>query len=378
MNPLAKIALAARPGPGIRLRKRAYGRTRIAAFLRDVIGLANAPVDGPRYIVVGTGEAVPEADFSGTPPYAALIREFVEPILKIRYEAVPADTQRLGVFEIGACHDQPYMMRIDHSDLLRRGDAFVNVNGTPVRMGRNQLQGMFASRFSGALPETSIEVGFPDEIVRKQLNVSTIDLDSLPSAVHMHKTRQVIDAIARARGTGSTSMMARLTHARLFGSDSPYRNQSTEELMQLAERAQEIHGDADAHYLFETSACKLQLVVLNHGNDLLRGATLSLSLPHHAALFVATALPRAPRGSAFEDRSPLELEDYPPVAVSKRHVRVAVPLDDVPPGTRVSAFRAPLRINAGSELKGRRIGIHYLLSAGNLRKSVTGRLRLHF
>lgn len=378
MNRYTKIARAARSGPGMRVRRRAYGSARVRQFLRDVIGLANAPVDGPRHIVVGTDADVPESDFSGNPPYAALIGEFIEPALKIRYEAVMIDDRRLGVFEIGTCHDRPYMMRIDHSDQLRRGDAFIFVNGSTVKIGRNQLQSMFESRFRDAVSAQTVEVGFPAEIIRKELNVETVDLATLPSTVARRKLQELIDAVARSKGTGATSRMVRLTHARLFGSDSPYRNKTTGELIEQMQRTAETHRDADAYYLFEERACKVQLVVSNQSSDPLKGASLTLVMPLHRSFYVADRLPRVPHDGEYSDRSPLEVESYPPVTVRENKVRVSIALGDIPGGTPVTAFQSPLRVSAASDLKGRRIGIHYELSAGNLREPATGKLRLLF
>ena len=53
MNRLAKVAQSATPSTTVQFRKNAYGRAGVEAFLRDVIAMANASVDGPRYIITG-------------------------------------------------------------------------------------------------------------------------------------------------------------------------------------------------------------------------------------------------------------------------------------------------------------------------------------
>ena len=132
MNRLLKIARSATPGRGIQFRRRKYGSSDIRSFLRDVLAMANAPVEGPRYIVVGTDidsrgrkhvHPIDADDFSGKPSYQSLANEYIEPPLRLRYKPVTMDGQRIGVFEIGDCQDRPYMMRIDYSETLRRGDV---------------------------------------------------------------------------------------------------------------------------------------------------------------------------------------------------------------------------------------------------------------
>jgi len=59
------------------------------------------------------------------------------------------------------------MMRIDHSETLRRGDAFVRVKDTAIKLGRTQLQRLFEKKFHDAAAEKRIEIGFAGEIIHK-------------------------------------------------------------------------------------------------------------------------------------------------------------------------------------------------------------------
>ena len=156
MDRLLKIARSATPESGVQFRKDAYGNEGIRSFLRDVLALANASVEGNRYIVVGVDfddkgrkrtHSVQNEDFSGKPSYQSLANEFIEPPVRIRYKPVSFDGARVGVFEIGDCQDRPYMMRVDYSESLRRGDAYKRVNNAPIKMGRRQLMELFEHKF---------------------------------------------------------------------------------------------------------------------------------------------------------------------------------------------------------------------------------------
>ena len=52
MKRLQDLVLRAQPGTGLQFRPRAY-RPNTRQFLMDLIAMANASTDGPRYIVVG-------------------------------------------------------------------------------------------------------------------------------------------------------------------------------------------------------------------------------------------------------------------------------------------------------------------------------------
>ena len=152
MNQLARIVRSATPSTAVKFRKRSYGKDGVEHFLRDVLAMANASVEGTRYIVTGVEfdakgrkrtYSIDQSDFSGKPAYQALANDHIEPPIRLRYQPVTVEGERVGVFQIGDCQDRPYMMRVDYSETLRRGDAYVRINDSAVKMGRRQLQSLF-------------------------------------------------------------------------------------------------------------------------------------------------------------------------------------------------------------------------------------------
>lgn len=387
MNPLARIARTATPSTAIQFRKQAYGKRGVHDFLRDVLAIANASVDGPRYIVTGVSfdqkgrkrlSAVDREDFSGKPAYEALANEHIEPPIRIRYEPVTVDGESIGVFEIGDCQDRPYMMRVDHSEKLRRGDGYVRVNDSAVKMGRRQLQALFEMKFRDSVSTSNIEIGFAGDIIYKDQRVATRNLGKLPSAVASAKLTQLIEAKSRANGSATNSMLARLTHARLFGSDQPYENRSVEDIVNEMQQVRQKYYDHDEHFLFEKNRSDIQLVIFNQSDEPIRGASLSLLMPAHDAFYVATQLPLQPLEGGFVERTSLEQSAYPTVNQRDDALQVNVKIDDIQPGAPVEVFDTPLRICVGNDLKGRKIGLQYKLIAQNLRAPAMGTLRLLF
>ena len=387
MNTLARIAGSATPSTAVQFRKKAYGKKGVHEFLRDVLAIANASIEGNRYIITGIEfdqkgrklvAAVDESDFSGKPAYESLANEHIEPPIRIRYQPVTVDGARVGVFEIGNCQDRPYMMRVDHSELLRRGDAYMRVNDSAVKMGRRQLQTLFEKQFRDSIAATSVEIGFPGEIIHKELRVKTRNLAKLPSAVASARLSQLLEARSPERGATTNSMLARLTHARLFGSDEPYENRSTDEIVAEMRQIKDQYFDRDNHYLFETHRDDVQLVILNHSDEALRGAALTLTMPNHEAFNIATDLPPQPKNGGFAERNPAEQSAYPQVSLRDQAIQVTVDLGDVEPEQPVDIFATPLRICVDDDLQGRRVGIQYTLTARNLRAPAKGKLRLLF
>lgn len=387
MNTLIKVAKSASPDTAVQFRREAYGKSGIREFLRDVIAMANAAVDGARYIVTGIGfddrkrkhvHGVSRQDFLGKPSYQSLVADFIEPPIRIRYQPVTLGGKAVGVFEIGDCQDKPYMMRVDQSETLRRGDAYVRVNDATIKMGRRQLQQHFERKFQDSVSADRIEIGFPGEIIHKDFRIPTTDLSQLPSAIAGAKLRQLADIRQMSSNSGSTTMVARLTHARLFGSDNPYEHRSAEELENEMTELERKHRVSDEHYLFEENAKRIQLVVYNQGDEPIEDASLSLLMPNHNALYVASHLPKVLRNGKFADRGPAEQADYPVVNLKDDTIQVSSNLGEIPTSATVQVFTVPLRVCVGSALKGRRLGIRYSLFGRNLRSPAKGHLRLIF
>jgi len=385
MNRLARIARSATPSTAVQFRKRAYGKNGVERFLRDVLAMANASTEGSRYIITGVEfdakgrkrmYSVDNSDFSGKPAYQSLANDHIEPPIRIRYAPATVEGERVGIFEIGDCQDRPYMMRVDYSETLRRGDAYMRVNDSAVKMGRRQLQSLFEKKFQDSVSAVNIEIGFPGDIIHKDLKIATCNLDKLPSLIASSKLHELIEAKTQVHASASNTIVARLTHARLFGSDSPYEERSTDEIMAEMRQLERRYRDHDDHYLFEENATPLQLVVFNQGSEEIHDASLSLVMPNHTAFHIGTRLPKVPRDGKFIDRSPGEQAGYPAVSLRDDSIHVSVKLGDIEPGEPTEVFELPLRMCVGDDLKGRRIGVQYSLFAQNLRMAAKGKLRL--
>ncbi len=270
------------------------------------------------------------------------------------------------------------MMRIDHSESLRRGDAYQRVNNAAIKLGRHQLQTMFEAKFRESVSATSIEIGFPGEIIHKDHQIEVCDLSDLPSAIAGSKLKQLLEIKSDTRRSGSTTMVARLTHARLFGTDNPYEDRSKEELVKEMQQIERRYQNQDEYFLFEERAREIQLVVYNQGDETIRDASLSIVMPNHAEFHVARNLPKIPRDNEFVDRSADEQAEYPSVSLGDDAVQVSGKLGDIPPGEFIDVFDVPLRLCVGAGLRGKRFGMQYSLFAQNLRAPAKGKLRLLF
>jgi hypothetical protein len=203
------------------------------------------------------------------------------------------------------------MMRVDYAETLRRGDAYKRVNNAPIKMGRRQLMELFECKFRDSVSAGDIEVGFPGDIIHKDLAIPTCDLSKMPSALASNKLEELLNIRSMSGHSGSTTMVARLTHARLYGTEDPYVDRSPEDIMIELNQVRSKYRHQDYHFLFDDHAEKMQLVVYNQGEEPIIDASLSIALPNHNSFYVADELPKRPINGRFVDRTPDEISSYP-------------------------------------------------------------------
>ena len=131
-------------------------------------------------------------------------------------------------------------------------------------------------------------LGFPGSIIHKDQKIATRDLAEIAlSGGERKAARAHCNEGTHANLRRANTAVARLTHARLFGSDSPYEERTTEELVAEMEQITAQHRDQDEQFLFNQRHTELQIVVNNHGSEPLQNVSLKMVMPSHPALFVA-------------------------------------------------------------------------------------------
>ena len=376
---------SAAPSEAVHFRACPYGKRGIREFLIDVLALANVNTEGPRYILIGadvdetgrkTIRAVDDRDFSGDPDYQALVADYIEPCLRLRYHRLTVGETQLGVYEIGDTPERPYMMRMDYCETLRRGDAYMRINLDAVKVGRRLLQAMFEEHFRDSISPAQIEIGFPGDIIFKECRVPTCDFALLPSALAASRLREMMEVKKAGEIAGPNTAVERLSYARLFGPDAPYENHGVDSIRGRIEKVDVDYAREDERFLFEDHSCELQLIAYNQGEATLRNAGFSVALPRHPDIRVAESLNGQPIGDASSKPSPALQSGYPQVRQDDKCIKISARIGDIGPGEVREVFAVPPRLCFGTELSGRKIGINFTLTASNLRQPANGRLNL--
>lgn len=205
----------------------------------------------------------------------------------------------------------------------------------------------------------------------KDLHLKCRDLAGLPSAMAAEKLDELMKVQVESQRSGGESIMARLVHARLYGSDDPYVTRSPDDLLQEMAQIRGQYAVQDQHHLFGSNAQQIQTVVYNQSNEPILNASVVLLLPADDDLHIADRLPGTTDAAGSHAA-------YPVVAVLDNSIRITQKVDEIPAGEPMEIFATPLRVCAGAALRGRKFSVRYAVFGENLRTPAKGRLRLLF
>ncbi len=350
-------------------------------LVRQVMALANADLEGPRWLVFGVehGAAGAMAVIGlSRPDEAWLARqvqvcmEAIEPRLDLEIVTTRIADAPVAALVIKSCGDPPYVAGDAAPAPLRAGECWL-FDAQGMRLAtRSDLDALYATRRQRL--QDTVLVGLGDDPRCDDLEIQLPDAANPPSRIAALQLRSAIAATRAATATigREDTALARLAHARIFGAETPYRRQGMDTLVRSLKAVPEEYRDADLHYRFETRAVRLNLCIMNARSTALTDVLIEVALPAVPGLAVATRTHPAPGAAAVAD------EPYPEVIAGADAVRVRSSLARLAPGARSAAFPSPLRIAVDGSMAGRKIAIRYALTAAELAAPACGRLRARF
>jgi hypothetical protein len=383
MSSLEALIRSASAGPAIEFRERVYAEVERQGFVREILALANALVDGPRYLIMGVrDEGLGERQIVGVTDqelrdarelYPTLVARYIEPSLHLDLRAVELDGSQVLILALSAADDPPYLLKENLSNSMREGNGWIRRSTAAARLKRADLEQLFIKTALSPANHPIIQLGFEGNGFIEEITLTALDLNQLPSRVAGEKFRNLIEARhASQQATGpSVTRIERLVHAREFGGTQPYRPISEDSLIRRATAAPEEYGDADAYYEYELRAHKVNVAISNVGDVAMGRGFLTLDFPRVEGFGISQYL--CPKPGSREERLP----GYPNVDMGPNGTRVQAKIESIPSSTVITAFPQPLRIWVRAEMVGKTVPVSYSLQAANTRQPVVGTLRIN-
>jgi hypothetical protein len=357
-------------------------------LVKEVIGLANARVDGPRHILFGVNPGamegskivgIDEGAVSDLKKAHRYISELIEPAVSLAFIYDRIDGKVVGALEISDCDEGPFVVGQDYSREVSRGKSW-------IREGRELREVEIADLATDNSPEPTevideaelidplaiptIEVGFNDDPDSKVIQLSIPDSSDPPFANQDQEAGDEKDLKQTIRDAVNTVTTRILKLARKGPGDSD-PNSSTD----VVKAAQDLCSDADNHYFYEQKALQLNLVVCNTSAHSVRDVRIELGFPIVEDFDIADRIYANP----FDKRAQAEAKKlgYPKVEHRDKAIFVRDTISVLEPNKPVPALKCALRMAVGAAMQNRKLAILYTLRRQD-QNIGQGRLKIQF
>ena len=353
-------------------------------LVKEVIGLANAEVDGPRYILFGINAGamesggivgIAESAMADLKRAHRLLSTLIEPVLHLAFIYDRINGKLVGALEIDGCDDGPYVVGQDFSEKLSRGQSWIREDRVLRVVDPADLTQINPPK---AAEKPVITVGFNDDLDCKLLEMPVPDTSDPPFAQDKRKVKQPLNLKKAIKDTicTVTTQILRLGRAPKHDPVVESDEYGTDTQTDLFRETGILFDNAENHYYFEEKALKLNLTVCNKGTEGIEGVSIELGFPRLPDFDVADQLYISP----FDKRPSYEVKNqgYPEVEHRDGAILVTSSLGALAPDRPEPAFKCALRLAVGPRMTGRKVAILYKLRGQSEQSLGKGRLKIKF
>jgi len=360
-------------------------------LVKEVIGLANADVDGPRNILFGINAGaldgtgivgITESVMADLKKAHRTLSALIEPVLHLAFIYDRINGKLVGALEIDGCDDRPYIVGQNFSEELARGQCWIR-NGRDLRA----VQPLDLARTNTPEPAEKpvkmgkpppIAIGFNDEPGCRLLEMAIPDSSDPPFAEDKRQGKQSLDlkkTIKEKIGTVTTRIL-RMGSAPKRGDAEKVADRGTDSQSDDFDGTETVLADANDHYFFEEKALRLNLCVRNMGSASVENVSIKLGFPRIPGFDVVDRLYTSP----FDKRPQHEIKNlgYPDVERRDDAIMVRGSIDVLAPDSPKQVFKCELRLAVGPRMRGKKIAILYTLRGPDKRSLGKGRLKIKF
>ena len=356
-------------------------------LVKEVIGLANADVEGPRYILFGVNPgAIDGSKIVGIKDDAAatlkkahrVISAHIEPVVSLAFIFDKINGKLAGALEIDGGEDGPFVP----------GEAFAaddTGEKTWVRDGRelrivdiSELGGSPARGSAGTPNEEAaaepieipdIDVGFGEDPQCDVIELSIPDSSNPPFADESG------DADSQTSLTQTLKSAVNTMTTRLVGLARGRSKDDDDSSTDVVKAAQDLITEAENHYYYEEKALQLNFSVLNTGSHAVDDLHIEFGFPKIDDFDIADRVHVSPFDKSSHPAT--RNRGYPEVKPIDKGFIVRSKIGTLQPAVSTPALRCPIRMAVGPGAQTRTVAVLYTLRRGD-EVIGEGRLKIRF
>jgi len=361
-----------------------YEKGQYEELIKDIMSMANANVEkhkpsGDRKML-----NIKKEEFIDSAIYQQIIRENIEPDIKLDYFPYEHEGNLLGIFKISNCFNQAYMMKKDFRR-LKKGDSFIRKGTNVSRMMRRDYDAIFEKKLKKDKFDGKIQLSFSGYGSSHEIELMVTSDIKIPSQRAAEKIKKIIKerkqvAKMKTQDTAFTGISAifesqqRLAKSLRITANPfapiPYEQRTLEELQNNLKEIDQTYRDDDSYTLFELSSHKINISILNEGHTYIENASIQLQIKKIEGLLVAEKVyvePKNDINSLVNAHVPsYESMNYPEVNYTESSIVIYQTIGDVKHRLPINAFKVPIRIVFLDQIAGKVVEIKCKIFGKNL------------
>ncbi|HDR4445049.1 MULTISPECIES: ATP-binding protein [Bacillus cereus group] len=374
-----------REGTNLDFKREQYQKEKNKDLIKDIMSMANAPIDGKKYIIVGVKDKpdgtkefhpIPRESVIDQATYEQVIRENIEPAIEFSYSTVEIDGNLLGVFEIGPCNNPPYMMKKDFQS-LKKGDCYIRRGSQQDRLTRRDLDELLVFR-SNYYFNGKISVGFNNKLEKKIIIEGNKEI-RFPSDLAKERIETELNRREKELEVGTVHADSRIFNP--FQA-TPYEKRSTETLKENLKNVKKTYNEDDWYYIGEEISDKFNIILRNDGDKYLEDVSIRIKIPREAGIIVMDRIHEKPLSGiqALVPPPPnatlTTVIHYPSVETEEHYYVVEENIGALKHQQNTEAFGEELRVSFGPRACRKIFSWEYTIYAKNLPKPINGELKI--
>jgi hypothetical protein len=356
-------------------------------LVKEVIGLANADVEGPRYILFGINPgAIDGGKVIGIKDDAAaalkkahrVISAQVEPAVSLAFIFDNINGKIAGALEIDGGADGPFVPGEDFSADLAGEKTWVR-EGRDLRvvdiseLGSNHAQGSTGESDGDAAAEPTgipnIAVGFEEDPDCDLIELSIPDTSNPPFASEND------DAGSQTSLTQTLKTAVNTMTTRLAGLARGHSKDDEDSSTDVVKAAQDLITEAENHYYYEEKALQLNFSVINTGSHPVDDLHIEFGFPKFEDFDIADRIHMSPFDKSSHPAT--RNKGYPKVVRGDKGFIVRNKIGTLREAVSTPALGRPIRMAVGPGAQRRKMAVLYTLRRGD-EVIGEGRLKIRF
>ncbi|MBT8050987.1 MAG: ATP-binding protein [Gammaproteobacteria bacterium] len=356
-------------------------------LVKEVIGLANADVEGPRYILFGVNPgAIEGSKVVGIKDDVAavlkkahrVISAHIEPVVSLAFIFDQINGKLAGALEIDGGGDGPFVPGEDFAADDTGKKTWVR-EGRELRIVDISELGAVPAKVSTEEPEEEaqpepieipdIHVGLNEDPDCGEIQLSIPDTSNPPFADEKKDggSETSLTQSLKSAVHSMTSTLAGLTRVRPKDDE----DSSTD----VVKAAQDLITEAENYYYFEEKALHLNFSVLNTGELPVDEVHIEFGFPKIDDFDIADRIHMSPFDKSSHPAT--KNKGYPEVDTGRKGFIVRNKIGLLQPATPTPALRCPIRMAVGPGAQMRKMAILYTLRRGD-EVIGEGRMKIRF